>query len=423
MSKQVLIFSLLILASCGMKNDQSLSSIQIIDRNGMNETISAKEKLDTYGKVDFERPQPYHKIVRVYRKDQEGKIHAKATTYHENGHIYQYLELVNGRAHGLYKEWFPNGVLRMQAGVMEGIGDLTESAQASWIFNQQSMVWNEDGCKIAEIYYDKGSLEGVSKYFHPNGKLSKVIPYLKDKIHGKMQIFDEAENVIGETDYFEGLKHGVSIFKGGSDSPPREEIYQKGFLLEGKYYNYNQELVSEIHKGFGTRAVFTKGVLKSEHEYRHGIPEGQVYLYREDGSLESKYFIRQGKKEGQEWNYYYPSTEEERKNPAPMLCIDWQNDEIHGVVKTWYVNGKLESEREMNHNKKQGMAIAWYRDGSLMLIEEYENDLLVAGKYLKKGEEDPFSRVVGGSGLVTLFGPDGDFLRKVEYRKGKPVEQ
>ena len=148
-----------------------------------------------------------------------------------------------------------------------------------------------------------------------------------------------------------------------------------------------------------------------------------MFLYREEGSLEAKYLLRNGKKEGQEWNYYYPSNQEEWKNPQPMLCIDWVDDEIHGIVRTWYVNGKLESEKEMNHNKKQGISIAWYRDGSVMLIEEYENDLLVSGKYLKKGEENPLSRVVGGSGIVTLFGPDGDFLRKIEYRKGKPSEQ
>ncbi len=403
--------ALLIFVGCQSKKEPELSSIQIVDRSGINETISAKDRLHTYSKVSFESPQPYQKIVRVYEKDREGKTHAKMTTYHENGYISQYLEVVGGRAHGFYREWFPNGQLHMQAYVIEGIGDLTESAQSSWVFDHDSIVWNENGAKVAEIYYSKGMLDGVSKYFHSNGTLSKTVPYKKDQIHGMLEAYDEEGRVIGRTNYVEGLKHGVSNFYG---HPQREEFYQKGYLIEGKYFDGKGELVGQIEKGFGTRKIFIGDTLQNEQEYKQGIPEGEARFYRKDGTLEGKYSIHFGKKNGEESSY---NSDGER-----VLAIDWQDDEIHGNVRTWYNNGKLESEREMHHNKKQGMAIAWYRDGSLMLIEEYDNDLLVTGKYLKRGEGEPISRVMGGAGVATLYGPDGEFLRKVEYRRGRPVE-
>jgi antitoxin component YwqK of YwqJK toxin-antitoxin module len=417
MDKKLFIFAAAILfTSCASREQHNLSSVQVVDRNGMNETVSNPEKLDAFAKVAFDLPQPYQKIVRVYKKDTEGKVHAKATTYHDNGHIHQYLETVGGRAHGVYKEWFTNGKLRMQARVIEGMGDLTETAQATWIFDQDSHVWDQEGQKIADIYYEKGSLEGVSNYYYPNGLLSKKIPYKKDQIDGELQIFAQDGTLIGTTKYLEGIKHGLAHFAGDSEAPPREELYEKGYLLEAKYYNYAGEVVSKIDKGYGIRTLFVKGILRSEHEYQQGVPEGQVRLYREDGSLEGTYRLHEGKKEGEEFVYYRETKEQ------PMLCITWLADEIHGNVRTWYPNGKLESEREMNHNKKQGMSIAWYQDGSLMLFEEYENDVLLSGKYLKKGDEEPCSRIIGGSGCATLFTPNGDFLRKVEYRKGKPVE-
>ncbi|MBM3201233.1 MAG: hypothetical protein FJZ56_02360 [Chlamydiae bacterium] len=405
----------LFLVGCTAKQQHNLSSVQLVDRNGMNETISAQEKLDSFAKISYENPQPYQKVVRVYKKDQEGKVKARATTYHENGQIYQYLETVSGRANGVYKEWYSNGKLRMQAYVIEGLGDLTEDAQSTWVFDKDCYVFDRDGSKIAEIYYQKGSLEGTSKYYHPNGALSKTIPYKKDQIHGDLKLFKEDGQLIAKTSYVDGLKHGISYHEKDQDTAFKEEVYQKGYLLEGKYYNYQDEIIAEIVKGYGKKAVFAEGSLKSMHEYKQGIMEGEMLFFREDGSLESKHCLHHGKKEGQEIVYHPFSSE-------PMLSVMWLNDEIHGTVRTWYQNGRLESEREMSHNKKQGMGLAWYEDGSLMLVEDYENDLLISGKYLKKGQDEPTSRVIGGNGIATLFNASGEFLRKVEYRKGKPTE-
>ena len=86
-----------------------LTSINIVDRNGLTETINNPERLDKYGCVDFLQPQSYQKVLRIYSRDAEGNVPACITSYHSNGYPHQYLEVVNSRACGAYQEWYPNG--------------------------------------------------------------------------------------------------------------------------------------------------------------------------------------------------------------------------------------------------------------------------------------------------------------------------
>ena len=97
----------LILCGCATKsaqNSNDLTTIQIMNRNGFSETISAKERLGKYEKTDFLAPQPYQKVVRVFGKAGHGNTESKITTYHPNGQPWQYLEIENGRAHGKFIE-------------------------------------------------------------------------------------------------------------------------------------------------------------------------------------------------------------------------------------------------------------------------------------------------------------------------------
>lgn len=420
------VIALLAVVLCGCagryssSSSSELSAIQIIDRNGFNETVNNPDRLAMLQKNDFLTAQPYQKVVRTYKKNNEGKNLGKVTTYHENGQPWQYLETVNGRANGEYKEWYQNGNLRMLANVIEGIGDLTPQAQTSWRFDGKSRVWNETGSLIAEIIYEKGLLEEQSVYYHPNGKIAKTIPYRFNRIDGVIEVFNADGELIGTTQYSNGQKNGVALFKGNNHIPPREEEYQDGRLIKGKYWDFSSNIISEIQEGNGKKPIFENGFIKIEHEFKKGLPEGEVKLYKETGVLDSIYHVHEGQKHGEEWCYFDKKTD---KDPLqPMLHIHWQNDEVHGMVRTWYENGVLESEKEMAHNKKHGILLAWYEDGNLMIVEEYENDVLVNGKYLKKGEDLPVSRVVEGNGYATLFDPEGNFVRKIEYRKGVPID-
>ena len=83
--------------------------------------------------------------------------------------------------------------------------------------------------------------------------------------------------------------------------------------------------------------------------------------------------------------------------------------------------GCRESQKEMSQNKKNGHSIAWYADGSLMMIEEYEQDkLMLAESIIQRASVFSISTVTDGKGLVTLFDGDGNFISKIEYTHSKP---
>jgi antitoxin component YwqK of YwqJK toxin-antitoxin module len=411
----MLIFLVLLALLCGCaskaEDPNQIVSLQIIDRNGFSETISTKDRLANYEKTDFLASQPYQKVLRVFGKSRASKAPAIITSYHPNSQLWQYLETVNGRALGIYREWHPNSQLRLETSVIEGTADITPMAQMSWVFDGQSRVWDEEGNLMAEIRYEKGVLEGPALYYHPNGKISQTIPYHKDVIEGTLTICDDQGAVIEKIPYKKGAKEGQAF------GPHYQETYTSGLLIQAAYTDTSGQVVSTIEKGFGKQAIFKNQRLQSKVEYKKGVAEGEIELFNEEGCLISSYTQVDSKKHGDEWEYY-PQKE---GTPRPKLCIHWDQDAIQGTVKTWYATGVLESQREMHGNKKHGLSFAWFKEGDLMLMEEYENNTLIKGSYFKKWEKKPVSRVENGKGTATLFDSSGRLLKKIAYDKGIPL--
>ncbi len=406
----------LFLASCASQHQGfDLTSIQIIDRNGFKQTITSSDRLKIHQKTNFSAPQPYTKVVRIYSRDQRGKIPSRLTTYHPNGEVWQYLEVVNGRANGLYREWHPNGRLHFELSVIEGLGELSEEAQMSWVFDGVSRVWDEQGCLKAEFNYEKGLIQGLALYYFPNGKLEQQIPYDKGKIEGESLLYNVEGKLIGKSSFTQGKQHGFSTFQGDGQRPPYTESYREGLLIEGTYYDFLGKMAAHIKEGFGKKAVFSDGHLQALEEYKAGVLEGEIQIFHKQGLMINSFSIKEGKKQGLEW-VYYPTPDKQ-----PKLCITWVDDKVHGVATTWSSSGKIESQREMYENQRHGVSSAWYTDGTIRLIEEYEYDQLVSGKYFQKGSSDPISEVNKGEGTVTLYDMEGLFLKQICYEKGKPV--
>lgn len=409
---------ILTFSGCRLSPDHSsdkITSINIIDRNGLTETISSKDRLEAYQKKDFLTPQPYQKVLRNYGRDAKGNILSLITSYHPNGQIKQYLEALNNRAQGAYKEWYPHGQLKVEATLVGGSADINNQAEESWLFDGVSKAWDEEGTLIAEIHYNKGELEGEAKYFHSNGKLWKKIPYRKNYEEGYLEIYLEDGSLLSKTLYKQGMKEGESLRYWKNGEIAANEHYVKGLLWQGSYFDINQQLISSIEEGAGYRALFGKNILQELHQYKKGVQEGEVKIFDEKGALVRLYHILQSEKNGEEYTYF-PSSKQ------PKLLLTWNNGVLEGEVKTWYENGNLESLREMSQNKKNGLFTAWYKNGSLMLAEEYDNDKLIKGEYYPLHQTTPISRIEHGSGIAVLYTPEGSLLKKVRYSDGKPLE-
>jgi antitoxin component YwqK of YwqJK toxin-antitoxin module len=247
--------------------------------------------------------------------------------------------------------------------------------------------------------------------------LHKTIPYDQGEIHGIVQVFDENQNLLEEIPYAKGERHGNAVVYWKPGELLSKEAYDQGYLHNAEYYNTLGQCVAEIKEGKGKQAHFKEGRLHQLISYHAGVPEGEVQIFYPNGTLHVSYQVHQGKKQGEEWEYY---PQQEGKTLQPKLCLHWHDDRIEGQVKTWYPNGQIESQREFNGPKKQGVSFAWYKNGDLMLVEEYENDLLIKGTYYKKADKKAVSKVESGKGTATLFTNEGIFLRKVVYEKGKP---
>lgn len=410
------IFFLIILISCTTKyKDADLACIQINDRNGFNETISSKERLKKYEKINFISSQPYKKVVRIFKENKAGNRVSKITNYYENGMINQYLEGINGRAFGKYKQWHPNGTLAVEAKVVGGIFDLSFFSQKDWIFDDICKAWDDKGNIISEFKYEKGNLEGKAIYYFSDGKTKKILNYEKNDLEGEAVEFKKNGDLRQKSFYSKGKKEGRSIGYWEKDKIAFSEIYKEGEILEGIYYDKEGKIITKISKKNGEKAIFLNDKLDKLIEYREGKPEGKVKIFKK-GKIYKVFSMKEGKKNGEEIEYYL-----EKENPK--ISLPWIEGVVQGVVKTWYPNSVIQSQKEISQNRKNGVSTAWYEDGSLMLVERYENDHLIEGKYYKKGEREPTTEVFEGNGIVTLFDEKGNFIKSIKYINKIPQDE
>ncbi|WP_284441609.1 toxin-antitoxin system YwqK family antitoxin [Chlamydia gallinacea] len=404
------------LYAAGTYEKLTLIGINIIDRNGLSETIGSKEKLKKYAQIDFLSPQPYQKVMRMY-KNTRGENVSCLTTYHNNGQIKQYLECVNNRACGRYREWHSNGKIRIQAEVIGGIADLHPSAELGWLFHGTTLAHNDEGVLEAAITYNKGLLQGISYYYHPNGQIWKECPYHKGQAHGDFLTYTCEGYLLKKQAYQNGEKHGISIrYEEQSGIILCREEYSQGVLTQGYYLDpQTHQQFSEIRDGQGLQALYGKHAIIETRVFAHGHPCGKVTLWDSLGkTITQTYTLIEGTKHGEEIFFYADSGK-------PKLLLTWNHGILQGPAKTWYPNGNLESCRELMNTKKSGLLTLYYPEGQIMATEEYDNELLIKGEYFRPGDRQPYSKVEKGCGTAMFFTPSGTITKKIPYQDGKPL--
>lgn len=306
-------------------NELKLVSISIMDRNGLSETISAKDRLKNYENSNFLTAQPYQKVLRTFAKDKKGDATSIITSYYPTGQIRQFLECSNGRAHGRYIEWHPNGEKKLQASILGGTADLDEKSQTTWAFHESSYCWNDDGKLIADMPYSQGLLEGVSRYYYPTGILSEELPYHKGEIEGDSLSYDEDGSLLETIHYVNGKKNGKALSFWSVSKPQSQETWKDDLLQEGKYFDLNGTQIASVENGNGKRCIFGDSSIIEIQDYVSGKPEGEVLIFDEKGIVTHRLHVRDGEKHGLEI-YYWPNTPTQ-----PKLSLQWKKAKFTAV--------------------------------------------------------------------------------------------
>ncbi|MFZ4099607.1 MAG: toxin-antitoxin system YwqK family antitoxin [Chlamydiia bacterium] len=398
-----------------LQRNDALTTVVLQDRNGFSETVSQPDRLARLATVDFNSPQPYERVIRVFQRNEDGSVPSILTCYYPNGQLSELLDVLSGRASGRYCRWHQNGQINLYAVVMGGVADVNDRAKQTWLFDGESLVWDEEGHLIARIPYDRGALHGIEQHYYPSGSTQESIPYVKGLLHGTREAYSPNGELLQRQDFDQGQPHGhAESWWLHEHRLSTQEIWSQGLLLQGEYYHADGTSAGSVQQGSGHRILFDTARMIRRYQVQTGRVEGFVEEFNASNVCIRTWNEAQGMKQGVERVF-------EPKNGNLKLELCWKDDVLQGPCRTYYVDGKLESQKELSDNQVHGRCLAWYPSGQVMLLEEYQQGILERGEYYELGSLVPVSQVVQGHGTVTLYDGSGRKAKTIPIVNGIPT--
>ena len=177
----------------------------VLVKNGQKEIVMEKHKccsdFDNVCYLCYEVP-----IVN-------GKRHGIGKEYYWNGQLWEEIPYVNGKEHGVEKVYDKNGQLLGE--------NLYQNGKGQGIIK----TYYSNGQLYSEIPYVNGEKHGVKKEYYENGQLREEIPYENGEIHGVVKWYHDNGQLKSEIPYEYGNRHGV------------EKVYdENGQLKSERFY-------------------------------------------------------------------------------------------------------------------------------------------------------------------------------------------
>lgn len=241
-----------------------------------------------------------------------------------------------------------------------------ELAAADWAERGQDgkvMSTRADGVNVARTYV-RGTLHGETTYSFPHIQtIHKIETY-----DGGRLIKSTTNNISGmpelEIDYRpDGSELHISWYESGLQQS--QEIHKEGKLVQGKYYNNNQQVESSVDQGNGERVVRDLyGQLDAKDTIRDGEIVAKTRFYS-SGSPKEVIPYENGQIEG-ETKRFYPSGE-------PQAVEQWTKGKQHGTTLEFsngemisevpYIQGSREGiERKFRSGREVVEEIAWHKN-------------------------------------------------------------
>lgn len=224
--------------------------------------------------------------------------------FHPDATVRLEKKFLNGKAHGIWKEYNQNGeLINTQAyrnGVLLGEGLIDEAGvrQGYWkeyysdgSLRAEGEYLDGERFKGWKFYFRNGKLEQKGKYregglqhgewvwYFQNGEIHRIENFRKGKEDGEIVEYDTASQIVLKGQFFDGLEDGEWFFQTG-------DYREEGKFIEGLRHG------EWIHTHILTDEIAFEG------EFIEGYEHGKHTWYHENGKkmLEGKYEmgLRQG---------------------------------------------------------------------------------------------------------------------------------
>jgi len=384
------------LVSEGNRKNLQLDSLWTFYNNG-KKILSQHYKA---GKKEGEEIQysPVDYTVTQWKSD---TIVGTVRTYDYAGWPKKYVPYVNGKAHGLAKEFNADGLVIKVTKYYMGIMGRSERINRT----------DKNGLK-----------QGNWKYFWDNGNLKLEASYLNNKKHGFFKYYDENGNFLYVEKYSydildddaketKQLDKRVAYHTNGQpsiiatyykDKPDgiRREFDTAGKVIKGYLFQDGWLRYEGITDMNGLRQGLWKeyyqtGELRSKGKYKNSLPVGEWRFYFQDKSIEIiGDYDQKGRKVG-EWIWFYPSGDS-------MMVAHYEDGDLDGeyveydeqgtpIVKGEYVagleegswiyrNGESVESGKYDGGKKTGLWTTTFNNDKPAFKIHYEDDIR-NGKY------------------------------------------
>ena len=279
--------------------------------------------------------------------------------------------IINGLIDGIYKEWYPNGILKYEGTFVNG--------QRQGLFHS----WYPSGKKKNERKYKNNVLDSISVSFFENGMMKKKHNHDTDlalvwdytDFPNTLITFHEQFGKLNGL-YTKWDNYGRKIEEGYYHNDKKDSIWLKydldGFIYEkGRFEDDQKDGLWLTYNEFGRESVIS-------YYSKNNLDSVKNKVYYMDGS---EYIIK---------NYKLLSRENLittfSQNGNKISETQYIGSVLTGTSVKWFDNGQREYKVNFLNNRLNGTAEYWNQDGSKKKSGEFENGRII-GEWFYHGED------------------------------------
>ncbi|WP_415370778.1 hypothetical protein [Patiriisocius sp. Uisw_047] len=259
---------------------------------------------------------------------------------------------------GVYKAYLPNGVIVISEKL--GINKYNEEIAIGKAIRNNYYA-TDDPYKFIlkeESNLLDGKYHGVSKEYYENGQLKRIGEFIKGEEVGIHKAYYDNGQLKSNTTFLDGNEIGLyeEYLENGSPSEKGNNGEVGNWTTYWNYYSNGQlkkYYTKEEYIGFTGHyeSYYENGKLKEKGEYKDNDKEGEWSFYYENGELKEKGAYKDDYKDG-EWSFYFSNGQLEKK------YTEDNSSDYNGNYVEYYENGELRFKGEFVDDEKEG---EWYQ--------------------------------------------------------------